>query len=333
MAEKNYYELLGVKQDASTDEIKKAFKKLARKNHPDVGGDETKFKEISNAYDVLSDQEKRAEYDDMLRFGAFTGSGGGPGGYSGYGRAGGSPFGGGQPGAGWRTVSGDFDFGNLGDIFAHIRNGEGAFGANWSNAPQSRPGRDLQVSLEVSFEEAFRGTEKRVTIRSANGQEQTLNVKVPAGAVDGGKLRYKGQGDAGESGGGPGDLVIVTVLKKHPLYSRKGPDVLMTLPVSVAEAALGAQVVIPAPDGSLVKLRIPNGSKDGKVLLVKGKGAPRVKGQGSGDLRVTLQLALPAELNAEQKAALEAFAAASAPNGQDIRPQIAAATATVTGAR
>ncbi|MCL1880323.1 MAG: DnaJ domain-containing protein [Actinomycetia bacterium] len=328
--EKNYYEILGVKQSASTDEIKKAFKKLARKHHPDAGGDEAKFKEVSNAYDVLSDKEKRSEYDNLLRFGAFGGAAGAAGaGAAGYGGAGG-PFnwaggqgGGGKGGKSWRTVVGDF--GNLGDIFSRISRGEGAFGTDWEFPQGTAKGRDVQVNLDVSFEEAFKGANKRVTIKTGDGKEQNIEVKVPAGAVSGGKLRYKGRGSAGQGAGGKGDLVIVTNILPHPLYRRDGADVELDLPVSVAEAALGAQIIVPAPDGSRVKLRIPAGTADGKTFVVRSKGAPRVKGEGAGDLKVIAHLTLPSQLNDGQKAALEAFAQASDPAGTDIRPKIAQA--------
>ena len=325
MAEKNYYELLGVKQDASAEEIKKSFKKLARQHHPDAGGDEAKFKEISNAFDVLSDKDKRAEYDDMLRYGAFYPGGNQTGGYAGTRYPGGT---GGSSGGGWRTVVSDL--GDIGDLFSRIRSGEGAFGTSWDFPRQPTKGRDVQVELEVSFEEAFAGAEKRVTVRSGDGREQVIDVKVPLGAVDGGKLRYKGMGNLGTDGGEACDLVIVTRLKEHPLYRRKGADVLMVLPVSPSEAALGTQVVIPAPDGTMVKLRVPAGSADGKVLLVRGKGAPRVKGEGQGDLKVELRLAIPSQLNDGQRAALEAYQLASDPTAADIRPDIASATAGVT---
>jgi curved DNA-binding protein len=320
VAEKNYYEVLGVKEDASTDEIKKAFKKLARKHHPDAGGEEARFKDISEAYEVLSDKEKREEYDTFLKFGAFGGSAGT-----------GSPFnwsGAGANGGGsWRTVVTDFaDLGGIGDIFDRIRHGEGAFGTDWEFPQRAAKGRDVQVTLSVSFEEAFKGTEKSVTIRAGDGKEQKMNVKVPPGAVAGGKLRYKGRGGAGTGKGERGDLIIITSVASHELYSRKGADVHMELPVSVAEAALGAQIVVPTPDGSRVKLRVPAGTVDGKILVIRGKGAPRVKGQGCGDLKVQVRLALPPQLNEQQKAALEAFAAASDPVGADIRPRIVKAT-------
>jgi curved DNA-binding protein len=311
VAEKNYYQIMGVKEDASTDEIKKAFKKLARKHHPDAGGDEARFKEISEAYEVISDKDKRAEYDTLRKYGAFGARGGARGG-------------------GWRNVATDFeDFGGIGDIFNRIRHGEGAFGTDWEfpqRGPKVTKGKDQQVTLLVSFEEAFRGTEKAVTVRTGDGREQKIDVKVPAGAVEGGKLRYKGKGAQGTNGGARGDLVIVTSIRPHDLYSRDGADVHLILPIGVAEAALGAQIVVPAPDGSMVKLRVPALTPDGKTFAIRGKGAPRVKGEGCGDLKVQVRYTLPTQLNEGQRAALEAFAAASSPAGTDIRPHIAQET-------
>jgi curved DNA-binding protein len=326
VAEKNYYEVLGVKADASIDEIKKAFKKLARKHHPDAGGDEARFKDISEAYEVLSDKKKREEYDTFLKFGAFGGA-----------ASGGSPFNwsgaGGGGGASWRTVVTDFgDLGGIGDIFNRIRHGEGAFGTDWDFGQRAQKGRDVQVTLSVTFEEAFSGTEKSVTIRSGDGKEQKIDVKVPAGAVEGGKLRYKGRGGEGAGGAAQGDLMIVTSIKPHEIYSRKGANVHMELPISVAEAALGAEIIVPAPDGSKVRLRLPSQTPDGKTFVIRGKGAPRVKGEGNGDLKVQVRLTLPNKLNVEQQQALKAFADASDPLGADIRPLIVARTGAATKA-
>jgi curved DNA-binding protein len=325
VAEKNYYDVLGVKEDASTNDIKKAFRKLAREHHPDAGGDETRFKDISEAYEVLSDKKKREEYDTFLKFGAFGGAAreGSPFSWSGAGA---------NSGGSWRTVVTDFaDLGGIGDLFNRIRHGEGAFGTDWEFPHRTEKGKDVQVTLALSFEEAFAGVEKVVTVRTGDGKEQRIDVKVPAGAIEGGKLRYKGRGGKGAGGGAQGDLVIVTSIKPHDLYSRKGANVHLDLPISVAEAALGAQIVVPAPDGSKVRLRIPAGTKDGKTLVIRGKGAPRVKGEGYGDLKVQVRLALPDVLDAAQKAALEAYAAASDPTGADIRPAIAAATGVAGG--
>jgi curved DNA-binding protein len=318
--EKNYYEVLGVKNTASEDEIKKAFKKLARQHHPDAGGDEAKMKEVSEAYEVLSDDAKRQEYDTMLKYGAFAGGAGG--------RAGGYPQGwGGSQQGGWANV--DFGEGGAGgfggafsSIFERMRNGEGAFGTDWDFGERKARGKDRQVTLELTFEEAFSGVTKRVSIKSSDGKTQKIDVNVPAGAVDGGKLRYKGKGQDGTGGGSNGDLVIVTAIAAHPLYARKGANVQLTLPVTIDEAALGAQIIVPAPDGSKVKLRVPAGTQDGKVLVIKGKGAPRIKGEGNGDLRVHVHVELPKKLSEQQQAAMEAFALASQELDIDVREEI-----------
>ena len=311
--DKTYYEVLGVGEKATTDEIKKSFKKLARKHHPDAGGDEAAFKEISEAYEVLSDKEKRKEYDTMLRYGAFTAGGAG---------AAGMPYNWG--GGGGYTVS-DFGgdggaFSSLGEMFARMAHGEGAFGTEWDFGKKKAKGQDVQVTLEVSFDEAFKGTEKRVTVKSSDGTNQTIDVKVPEGAVEGGKLRYKGKGTAGSNGGQNGDLLIVTSIKPHKLYARSGADVSMDMPLTLDEAALGAQVVVPAPDGSKVKLKVPAGTQEGKVFLIRGKGAKRVGNKQAasthGDLKVKVMLKVPKHLSDAQKEALEAFAAA---NDEDVR--------------
>jgi curved DNA-binding protein len=312
-ANRTFYEVLGVGEKATTDEIKKSFKKLARTHHPDAGGDEAVFKEISEAYEVLSDEAKRKEYDNLLRYGAFTAAGGAA--------AGGMPFNWGGRGGSWTVTDmgggGGGGFGSIGDLFSRMAAGEGACGTDWEfggKKKKAHKGKDIQVTLEVTFEEAFKGTEKRVTVKSSDGGNQTIDVKVPEGAVEGGKLRYKGKGTAGNNGGPAGDLLIVTSLKPHELYARSGADVLMELPLALDEAALGATIEVPAPDGSTVNLKVPAGTQEGKVFLVKGKGAKRVGGKPAsseyGDLKVRATLVVPQELNEAQKAALAAFAAA-----------------------
>ena len=294
---KNYYDILGVKKNASADDIKRAFRKLAQKHHPDAGGDEETFKNINEAYEVLSDPEKKKQYDRFGTVGNFSEQPQGwPGGsrsytYSSNGGAG-------------------FDWG---DIFSNIRNGDGAFGSNWDfSVNKKRKGRDLQTSIELTFEEAFNGTTKRVSIRvPSSGETESVTVKVPEGAVDGGRLRFRGKGEYGANGGERGDLLVVTTIQEHPVFSRDKADVLMDLPVSIDEAVLGASIVVPAPDGSRVKLRVPAGTQDGRTLRVKGKGAKKIKGKGSGDLRVKVCVKIPEELNSEQRQALEAFRNAS----------------------
>jgi len=294
--EKTYYDVLGVNDTASAEEIKGAFKKLARKHHPDAGGNEEVFKEVSEAYETLSDEAKRDEYDTLLRYGAFAGASGGPQSWGSRGQQG-----------NWRTVTDYGDMGAWSSIFERMASGEGAFGTDWEFPSRKAKGREVQATLEVTFEEAFSGTEKLVTIKTGEGEPQQMEVKVPAGAVDGGKLRYKGKGGEGERGGERGDLVIATKIKPHALFSRKGANVLLDLPVSIAEAALGAQIVVPAPDGTKVKLRVPAATQDGAVLVIKGKGAPRVKKEGSGDLKVKVCIVVPKTLNEEQTEALKKF--------------------------
>ena len=269
----DYYKILGVPRTATADEIKKAFRKLARKHHPDAGGDEAKFKEINEAYEVLSDDKKRKLYDQ-------------------YGTAsenqiphgwGGSVnvddiFG--QGGAG--------GFGSWADILESIRRGEGAFGTNWDFGDFSGFGGD-------------RGPQPR------KGQD----MKIPAGAVDGGRLRFRGKGGAGQAGGQAGDLLITTHIEPHPYYAREGADVVMDVPVSIAEAALGASVVVPAPDGTKVRVKIPAGTQDGAKLTIRGKGAPKVKGEGTGDLRIVVKVAVPRTMNERQRAAMEEYLAAT----------------------
>lgn len=322
MPKKSYYDILGVKKSASADEIKKAFRRLARKHHPDAGGDEETFKEINEAYEVLSDPEKKKQYDTFGTVGNFAQQ---PGGWQG----------GTWPGGGRRTYTytstggsgSGFDWS---DIFSNIRSGDGAFGSDWDfNVNRTQNGRDLQTSIELTFDEAFKGTTKQVSVRiPSTGETESIKVKVPAGAVDGGKLRFRQRGEYGSGGGRRGDLIIVTKIKEHPVYRRDHADVLMDLPVSVEEAILGTRIVVPTPDGSLVKLRIPAGTQDGRVLRVKGKGAHDVKGSGNGDLKVKIKVAIPRTLNAEQRAAIEKFRDAS-PDPAQLRTNIDAQVARV----
>ena len=294
----DYYKILGVSRDADAAAIKKAFRKLAREHHPDAGGDEAKFKEINEAYEVLSDDKKRKLYDQ-------------------YGTANENqiPFNwGGGGGAGGADAAG---FGSWADILESIRSGDGMFGGIdfggfGGGAARPRKGQDMSVSLNISFEEAFSGVEKRVTIRIPGKSEaETLTVKVPAGAVDGGRVRFRGKGAPGENGGEAGDLLITTKIDPHPYFTRDGADVLIDVPVSVAEAALGASVIVPAPDGTKVRVKVPAGTQNGTLLTIKGKGATKVKGSGTGNLIITIQVVVPKNMNEGQREAMEAFLAAT----------------------
>lgn len=305
----DYYKTLGVPRDADADTIKKAFRKLARKHHPDAGGDEAKFKEINEAYEVLSDEKKRKLYDqygtaneNQIPFGGGAWQG-----------QGGTPFGG----------SGFGGFGSWADILESIRNGEGAFGTEWNfggqgQTYQARPkpqkGADKNVTMTVTFDEAFKGCEKKVRIgKAGTNEKETLSIKIPAGAVEGGRVRLKGKGAPGIQGGPAGDLLVNIHIADHPLFKRDKADVLMDVPITFAEAALGTQIVVPTPEGKKVSIKVPAGCESGTVLKVKGKGAPRLgKGAtGTGDLLLTLHVAVPKTLNDKQKEALEAFQAAT----------------------
>lgn len=306
----DYYKTLGVPRTASTDDIKKAFRKLARTHHPDAGGDEAKFKEINEAYEVLSDDKKRKLYDQY----GTANENQIPRGWGGGTVNPADIFGGGAGG-----------FGSWADILESIRRGEGAFGSDWdfggqgfgARQPRQRKGQDMNVTLNVTFDEAFRGTEKHVTVRvPGRDGSDALTVKVPAGAVDGGRLRFKGKGAPGENGGPAGDLLITTKVEPHAYFRRDGADVLIDMPVSVAEAALGASVVVPAPDGTKVRIKVPAGTQDRTVLSVRGKGAPRLKGEGTGSLKVTVNVVVPQTLNEGQRKAMEDFLAAT---DEDVR--------------
>ncbi len=318
----DYYKTLGVSRTASADEIKKAFRKLARTHHPDAGGDEAKFKEINEAYEVLSDEKKRKIYDQygtanasQIPWGGAQGAGGGFNYEDIFG-------GGGNKTYTYTTNGGGFGGIDWSDILNSIRSGNGAFGSDWDfNINKAKKGQDTTVTLDVTFDEAFKGTTKRVTVRIPGKPEaETIEVKVPEGAREGGRLRYKGKGVPGTSGGEAGDLLITTHITDHPYYRRDKADVLVDLPINVAEAALGTQVVVPTPDGTKVKVKVPAGTQNGKVLTVKGKGARDITSKvpgARGDLKICVQVRTPDHLNDDQKAAMEAFLAATP---EEVRP-------------
>ena len=293
---KNFYDVLGVSKSASDDEIRKAFRKLAAKYHPDAGGDEQKFKEISEAYNTLSNPEKRKEYDQLLMFGGIPGADCG--------------------GSGGRNHTYTYTGGmNWDDILGSMRNGDGAFsgfdfssifggpGAQGRAANRPAKGGDLTLEINVSAEEAFTGATRKVSFTvPSTGERQTLTVKVPAGAVDGGKLRYRGRGENGVNGGERGDLVVTTRVAEHPLWKRDGADVRMELPILICEAALGAQVDVPTPGGEVVRLKVPAGTQDGKTFRFRDLGAPDVKNKGAhGALYVTVKVKVPTHLTADER--------------------------------
>jgi molecular chaperone DnaJ len=346
---RNPYEVLGVAKNAGDDEIKKAYRKLAREYHPDrnPGDDaaEERFKEVQTAYDLLSDPEKRQAYDTFGETGArgFPGAGG---------EMGGVRF-------------EEFDLSNLGDLLG------GMFGGG-RRAASRQPirGNDLEAHVRISFEDSLTGVQVRVPVEAetvcsvchgtgaepgtvpitcpqcggrgvvsdaqglfafsqpcprcrgngtivekpcrtcrGSGRERTTkrySVRVPAGAKTGTRVRLKGKGEAGHNGGPAGDLFVVVDVAASPLFERRGSDLVLDLPVTYAEAALGASVEIPTPEGP-VALKVPSGTDSGKLLRVKGRGAPHLKGNGRGDLLARVKVTVPKKLTKAEKEALEGY--------------------------
>ena len=351
--DKDYYRVLGVAKDASDKEITKAYRKLARENHPDANrGDsaaEERFKEISSAYDVIGDAEKRKEYDEVRRLGPAGAGFGGPG----------------PGGAGGVRFQTD-DMGDLlGGLFGRGRRGGGGVGAQGPHR-----GDDLETELHLSFEDAARGVTTSVNLTSevvcrvchGSGAEpgtspivcpqcggrgvlddnqgmfsfsrpcprcsgggmivedpcsscdgggvehrlRSVKVRIPGGVADGKRIRLKGRGGPGRSGGPPGDLYVITRVGRHDLFGRKGRNLLITVPITFAEATLGADIKVPALDGDPVTIRIPAGTAGGRTFRVKGRGV--TTDNGSGDLLVKVDVAIPTTLTDAEREAVQALA-------------------------
>lgn len=297
MAE-DYYKLLEVSRTASPEEIQKAYRRLARKYHPDMNPDDTaakkKFQAIQKAYDVLSDTEKRQMYDQFGE--AFENV------HPGAGRAGGGAgaggpfpfdieqiFGGGRAGAG----PGGFQFdGDLGDIFSQFAGG-GAGRGKPRGRQQPARGNDLAVEATIPFHTAVLGGYRDITLERA-GKHETIQIKIPAGVDTGKKIRLRGKGESGP-GGEAGDMIVTITVAPHPHFKRNGQNLELKLPVTLGEAALGSTVDIPTPAGT-VSLKIPAGSQSGRRLRVKGQGVRAASGE-AGDLVVELQIKLPDHLS------------------------------------
>jgi molecular chaperone DnaJ len=353
----NPYEVLGVSKTASDDEIKKAYRKLARQHHPDRNPDdaraEEQFKEVQTAYDLLSDPEKRRTYDTFGSTNARATSG--------------------SPGFGGVQFE-EFNIGDIGDLLG------GMFGGARQSARRPARGNDLETRVRISFEDSLKGVQVRVpveidTVCSAchgtgaepgtspivcpecggrgvvseaqglfafsqpcprchgngsivekpcrrcrgTGRERAtkrFSVKIPPGVKSGTRIRLKGKGEAGQNGGPPGDLFVVVDVDPSRLFHRRGSDLVLDVPVTYAEAALGANVQIPTPDGP-VSLKIPAGTESGKLLRVKGRGAPHLKGNGRGDLLARVKLTVPKKLSKAEKEALEGYQRASRENPRE----------------
>jgi molecular chaperone DnaJ len=347
---KTLYDTLGVPKNAPQDEIKKAYRKLAREFHPDKNpGDkdaEDRFKEVQTAYDVLSDADKRKQYDRGGMQNGRPGPAGGP-----------------------NVDFGNVDFGNfdLGDIFGNIFGGR-AGGTAGATRRQPLRGNDVEASVHLSFEDSLKGAEAKIPVEltvacrecagtgaqpgtapvicpecngrgvksesqglfalsqpcprcrgngtvieqpckhcHGSGRERrlkTYTVKIKPGVKDGTRIRLKGKGEAGEHGGPAGDLIVVTHVADSPVYERRGDDLIVEVPVSYAQAALGDKVEVPTPEGP-VSLKIPAGSEDGKLLRIKGRGAPRLNGSGKGDVLARVRIQVPKRINKKERELLE----------------------------
>ncbi|MEY4617452.1 MAG: hypothetical protein RJB66_2412 [Pseudomonadota bacterium] len=302
MAKQDYYSLLGISRNATAEEIKKAYRRLAMQYHPDKNqgnkAAEEKFKEISEAYEVLSNDQKRAGYDRFGHAGA-QGFGGGPG-------AGGNPFGGGGFGGFGGSAAGDPFQDIFGDVFGDLFN-QGRGGGGFSSRPRAARGADLRYTLNISLEEAARGCEKTINfVRVRNNSEESakLIVTVPAGVQQGQRLKLRGEGDGGVSGGQSGDLFVIINLQDHSLFRREGNDCVIELPVTFAQAILGAEVEIPTLTGK-ASLKIPSGSHSGQIFRLKGKGFTKVGGFSAGDMLVKLIIDTPETISQEQRELVE----------------------------
>ncbi len=309
MAHKDFYEVLGVSRSATEEEIKKAYRKLAKKFHPDVNkGDkaaEEKFKDISEAYETLSDKKKKAEYD-AFGAGGFGGAGPRPGGGRYYDYSSG-PF-------QYSTYTGPgggatFDFENLNDIFGDLfgMGGVPKRGKGFGGAPKSAAvrGADRLYAMEIDFLDSVLGKTTKLAIPIGHKTEK-INVKIPPGVKTGSKIRLAGKGEPSPAKGPPGDLYIEVKVKPHPYFTREDDDIYLHLPISLAEAVHGAMIEVPTIDGKL-KMKIPPLTQGGQKLRLKGKGVPHRQAEGRGDQYVVVNLHLPKNLDAESQRLLDEF--------------------------
>jgi len=299
---RDYYETLGVPKSASADEIKSSFRKLARKHHPDLAKDkktaEEKFKEINEAYEVLSDPEKRRKYDEYGANWQHAGHGfGGGASAQAGGFGGGPPFGGGGGG-------GDFHFGGTGysDFFEQFfgtRRGRGyGGGVDFEETPQK--GRDVEADILVTLDEVLNGAIRQISFRKGNSPDvQTYTVKIPKGVREGQRIRLAGQGGSGGARGEAGDLYLRVKLQQHPDYRFEGADIHYEAEIPAWRAVLGGELTIPTPDGR-AKLKIPAGTQNGRKFRIPGRGLPE-KGGTRGDFYAVAEISIPESVTPDQK--------------------------------
>lgn len=358
--EKDYYDILGVPEDASAADIKKAYRKLAQRYHPDRTGNgdtEERFKEVNEAYNVIGDEERRKEYDEVRQLAAagFRGFGGGGGGF----RPG--------PGAGAGFT---FEDGDIGDMLRDLLGGAGGFRGGFApGAGRPRKGQDLRAEVHLTFEDALAGVRTKLRVRGDGPCEQCrgtgarpgttprtcatcggrgsvavdqglfsisqpcsecggrgriiddpcpacrgtgrtvkpreLTVRIPAGVKDGATIRLPGRGGPGEQGGPPGDVLVDVRVAPHRLFGRQGDDVILEVPITFTEAALGTELTVPLPRGGARTIRIPAGTASGRTFRIRGQGAPRQGGRGHGDLLVRVRVEVPGRLSSKQRELLE----------------------------
>jgi molecular chaperone DnaJ len=316
---RDFYDVLGVPRSASDDEIKKAYRKLAMKYHPDRSkgqkDGEARFKEAKEAYEILSDKEKRAAYDRFGHAGvdpsmAAAGGAGGAGGFD-FGEMFRHARGGSAPGgdSGFETFHFEGDPEELfGGLFGGVR------GARRSSTPRARKGDDIGYRMTVSLEQAAHGFDTHITVPGEEGETQTLEVKVPAGIRDGQKVRVVGRGHPGHNGGPAGDVLVEIHLEPHPRFEREGDDLVTRATISQPTAALGGEIEVATLDGR-VTMTIPPGTQPGRRFRLRGKGVKGMKSGEFGDLYVQMQVETPTHLTAEQKALYQKLDAALKASG------------------
>lgn len=307
MSKRDFYEVLGVSRSASQEEIRKAYKKLARKFHPDVKpadpDAEKKFSEITEAYDVLSDEEKRKNFDQFGH--GFRGASGGGGGNPFQG------FGGGGGGAA-------FDLDDLlGGMFGGGRGGGNPFGGGGRRAqPRPQKGSDAKAEITIPFTMAVEGGDYSLSVQQGTKSER-LSVKIPAGIDDGQTIRLAGQGGPGFGGGPAGDLLVTISIAPHPWFRREGSNLLVDVPLTPSEAALGAKIDVPTLTEGLVVLSVPPGTSSGAKLRLRGKGVRNPKTGERGDQFVVLKIVLPKELSEEARSLYQQLSELPTPNPRD----------------